>query len=433
MPVRDIAFAIFIFGMVPFILKNPHWGILLWTWIGLMNPHRLTWSFAYDFPWANVVALTTIFALLMSREPKRLPWQPPVVVLLGFILWVTITTVVSFFPADAWKRWEEVMKIQLFILFTLAIMQHQHRIKALVWVSTLSLAFFGIKGGIFTMRMGGTEMVLGPHDSFISGNNEISLALTMAIPMMRWLQLQHEQRWLRWALGGAMVLSAIAIIGSYSRGGFLAIVAMGAFLWLKSRHKVWLTLVLVPLVPLGLELMPNEWFDRMSTIRTYQEDASAMGRINAWGYAINVASVHPLTGGGFESFTRETFAAWAPVPDDYHSAHSIWFQVLGEHGFAGLAIYLLFWFLTWRAASSIIKAGRGRPDLQWASDLAAMIQVSFIGFWVGGSFLNLSYWDYPYILMAVLVLTKAVILRQTQPSAPPAATVTGGQVLPGPA
>jgi probable O-glycosylation ligase (exosortase A-associated) len=208
---------------------------------------------------------------------------------------------------------------------------------------------------------------------------------------------------------------------------------MGAFLWLKSRHKLWLPLVLVPLVPLSLELMPDKWFDRMGTIQTYQEDRSAMGRINAWGYAINVASSYPLTGGGFRSFTTSTFAVWAPNPDDFHSAHSIWFQVLGEHGFAGLAIYLLFWFLTWRTGSSIIKACRGRPDLQWASDLAAMIQVSLIGFWVGGSFLNLSYWDYPYLLMTLLVLTKAVILRQTQPSAPPLPTVTGRDVLPSPA
>jgi probable O-glycosylation ligase (exosortase A-associated) len=426
MPLRDITLAIFVFGMLPLVLRYPHWGILLWTWIGLMTPHRLTWSFAYNFQWANFVGLTTIFALLMSREPKRLPWQPPVVALLGFLFWMTVTTVVSLYPDKAWERWEEVMKIQFFILLTLAVMQQQDRIKALVWVSTLSLAFFGIKGGIFTISTGGSQMVLGPPGGFISGNTEISLALTMVIPLMRWLQLQSKERWLRWGLGAGMGITAIAILGSYSRGGLLAIAAMGAFLWLKSRHKLWMTLVLVPLVPLALDFMPDKWFERMNTIQTYQQDPSAMGRINAWGYAINVASTYPLTGGGFRSFTPATFAVWAPDPGNFHAAHSIWFQVLGEHGFAGLAIFLLFWFLTWRTGSGIIKACRGRPELRWASDLAAMIQVSLIGFWVGGTFLSLSYWDYPYILMTLLVLTKAVLSRQIQPRAPPLATVTSG-------
>ncbi|KAA3418778.1 hypothetical protein F1712_11660, partial [Streptococcus pneumoniae] len=58
-------------------------------------------------------------------------------------------------------------------------------------------------------------------------------------------------------------LCAIAVIGSYSRGGLLAIIAMVFFLWLKSRRKALLLLLLPPVLLLGLSVMPERWFERM--------------------------------------------------------------------------------------------------------------------------------------------------------------------------
>ena len=418
---RDIALTLFVFGMLPIILLRPHWGVLLWTWIGLMNPHRLSWGFAHDFEFAAVVGVVTIIAVLMSRERKRLPLTPPVIVLAALILWMTVSTIFSFYPDEAWIQWEKIIKIQVFIFLTLLVMQQRERIIALVWVSTLSVAFFGIKGGIYTLTSGGSGMVLGPDGTFIAGNTEISLALTMTIPLMRWLQLQAPQRWMRWALGLAMALTAIAVVGSYSRGGLLAIFGMGAVLWFKSRKKLLFTIVLIALIPAVLVSMPEKWFERMSTIQTYEYDSSAMGRINAWEFAYNLAKAHPFTGGGFRVFQENAFERFAPNATDVHDAHSIWFQFLGEHGFVGLSLFLLLWAFTWRTGSSIIRASRGRDDLQWAGDLAGMVQVCLVGYWIGGSFLGLGYWDYPYILMVILVLTSVVSRKELQRKPLPAA------------
>jgi uncharacterized membrane protein len=78
---RDIVLTAFILGLLPAVLVRPHWGILLWTWVGLMNPHKMTWGFAYDFPFAMIIGVVTILAILISKEPKRLPFNPPVAVL----------------------------------------------------------------------------------------------------------------------------------------------------------------------------------------------------------------------------------------------------------------------------------------------------------------------------------------------------------------
>jgi probable O-glycosylation ligase (exosortase A-associated) len=155
--------------------------------------------------------------------------------------------------------------------------------------------------------------------------------------------------------------------------------------------------------------MPGKWTQRMDTINTYKEDASAMGRINAWKMATNLALDRPLVGGGFDIWNGVVFARYAPVPEDVHAAHSIYFQALGEHGFVGLGLYLLLATLTFRRCSWIVRMTAKRDDLKWAARLATMIQVSMLGFAVGGAFLSLLYYDVPYYLMAMVVCTGYLV------------------------
>ena len=67
-----------------------------------------------------------------------------------------------------------------------------------------------------------------------------------------------------------------------------------------------------------------------------------MGRINSWHMAFNVANDRPLVGGGFELYTPKTFARYAPNPEAIHSAHSVYFQILGEHGYVGFADFAFY-------------------------------------------------------------------------------------------
>jgi probable O-glycosylation ligase (exosortase A-associated) len=264
-------------------------------------------------------------------------------------------------------------------------------------------------------------MVLGPPGGFIAGNTEIALAITMTAPLVYYLAETAERKWVRWSLYGALGLCAIAVIGSYSRGGLLAIVAMALFLWLKSRRKAFLFLLIPPLVLLIALMAPERWYQRMDTISTYQQDPSAMGRINAWGFALNLTKDHPIAGGGFGVFTPQHFDRWAPNPEAFHDAHSIWFEVLAEQGYVGLVMYLMLWWFAWRAAKRVIRLSKKDPSLRWARELAAMCQVSLVGYFVGGSFLGLAYWDFPYLLAAVIVLTELEVTRYLKQAAEGAA------------
>lgn len=421
---RDLLLATVFFGVLPFAFSRPHVGLYLYSWISYMNPHRLAYGFAYSFPWAYLAALATLAGVLFSKEPKRMPWTREMTVLLLLVFWWTCTTFFAFYPDLAWPQWEKVMKIMLMVFITPLVINDRHKLRLLVWVIVLSLGFYGIKGGLFTIAHGGVYRVQGPGGSFIGGNNELALALLMTIPLMRYLQLTEPRRWIRLALAAAMILTALAAIGSQSRGALVGAAVMGAVFWWKSRNKFATALLVAAGAGLVALIMPQQWYERMETIQTYEEDASALGRINAWWTAYNVAKDR-VTGGGFEMFRAPTFALYAPEPDRVHDVHSVYFEQLGEHGFPGLALWLFLGFLTWRTGSWVIKRAKKDPEKKWAADLAAMAQVTMLAYYAGGAFLGLSYFDLYYHVLMLVILSKVILLKEEQAMAPAAAAVKG--------
>lgn len=295
------------------------------------------------------------------------------------------------------------MKIDLMILVAMVVLYSRRHITSLAWVLAGSIGFYGVKGGLFTLATGGSSIVWGPAGGFIEGNNELALALVMIIPIMRFLHLTTESVWAKRGLLLAMLLCAVAALGSQSRGALLAIGSMATLLWWRSDKK---SGPLILLVIIGIALpafMPEQWWDRMATIGEYKSDSSATGRINAWWMAWNLAKAN-FFGGGFAVSTSSLFALYAPVPLDVHAAHSIYFMVLGEHGFVGLFLFLLLWLFVWRSAGRLRTQGKTRPETMWLSYLGAMCQVSLVGYAVGGAFLSLSYYDLPYNILILVVL-----------------------------
>jgi probable O-glycosylation ligase (exosortase A-associated) len=431
---RDIVLTLFVLGSVPMMVYRPFVGLLFWMWLGFMNPHRLTWGFAYNFPFVQIVAIATLLGFFASREPKRMPGGAVVALWILFSIWVTITTLLAMNPDLAWPEWVRYMKIQIMTLAVLMIVTTRERILWSVIVIVVSICFYGVKGGIFTLATGGQHMVLGPRNSFISGNTEIAFAIVTTLPLLWFLRSVALQRWQRIAVIGSFALCMIAVLGSYSRGALLAIGAMLAFLWLRTRGKLVTGALMLIVLVAGLSFMPDKWFERMQTIESSNFDRSAQGRINAWWFAFHLANDHPVVGGGFRAFTPEAFQKYAPEPDFYKDSHSIYFEVLGEQGYAGLLLYLLMGLAALVRASRIQTLTRGHPDLQWAATLARMCQVSLIGYAVGGAFLGLAYFDLPYVIMALIVVAGAHVERtieaeQLATAAPPLQTLDTAPAL----
>lgn len=431
---RDLLVTAIIFGSLPFILTRPWLGLLMWAWVSFMNPHRLAWSYAVDMPFVMFIAAVTLVALFISKEARRPPRDVFVILWALFITWTVVTTVFALEPFAARAQLSKTLKIQLFILILMMLAYSRARIEMLVWVIVVSVGFFSVKGGIFTLVTGGGSHVYGPPGGFIQDNNALATATLMVIPLMNYLRLQAQNVWIQRALLGAMVISVASALGSQSRGALVAGIALLVFFWLKSKHKAVSAISLMLLIPPLILSMPQSWVDRMSTITSGQadssqmedagrstapiasrdwlgfwpSDSSALGRVNAWNYAINVANARP-TGAGFESWGITTFQRYAPIPERVHAAHSIYFSVLADHGWIGLILFVSILFITWKNARWIIRQQALRPDLAWARDLARMIQLSMISYCVGGAFLSLSYYDLPWALFATVALTRSLV------------------------
>jgi len=429
---RDL-FVIVVVGALTLVsLVRPDIGVLGWAWLGIFNPHRLAWDYARDLPVAAMVGGATLLGLMFYRGRKKIPALAPVFFLLAFDLWIVVTHFTGAYPDLAVDLGIRIFKIQLMVFVTLMLLHSRDHIQRLVWVLVLSLGFFGVKGGIFTIATGGEYRVWGPEGTFIEGNNELALALIMAIPLMRYLQITSEKRWVKRSLVAAMILCAVAALGSQSRGALLAIAAMCFFLWLRGSKKLFGGVIIVALAATLIAFMPATWEQRMRTIETYEQDDSAMERINAWTLCWNIALDHPLVGGGMAIYTEEMFAKYANgALNGTRNAHSIYFSVLGEHGFVGLLLFLGVWISTWRAAGWIRARAGPKGDLAWAFWLASMIQVSLVGYLVGGAFLYLAYFDLPYNLMILATILKAWT-RQRLSSTSKESNVVPGAVPPPP-
>lgn len=401
---RDLLIMAIILGGSAVALRKPWIGIILWTWVSLMYPHE-QWGYASaSMPVAMIVAVSTLTGLLFTNEKQNPFISPATWMLAAFVLWVTVTLPFSLYFENSLPLWIRSIKIYLMLFVTLALIDSAKKLDIYIWTLVASIGFYGIKGGAFTLATGGNHRVWGPG-GFIGGNNEIALAVIMVIPLMRYLQLQMASKWHRHMMTVAIILSAVMALGTYSRGALLALGAIVFLIWLRGRQKLMFGIMAIGIGLLALPFMPENWWSRMATIQTYEHDPSAMGRINAWWMAWNLAKDR-IFGGGFEIYNRAVFGIYAPDPTDVHAAHSIYFQILGEHGFIGLILFLALGIITWRTASSLMALGKHDPALRWTRDLGAMAQASIVGYAVGGAFLSLAYFDLPYNIMIVVLLAR---------------------------
>jgi putative inorganic carbon (hco3(-)) transporter len=293
------------------------------------------------------------------------------------------------------------------------------RIRLLLLVVALSVGFFGIKGGIWVLMTGGANTILGPRGgSFISSNTYIGLAFLMVAPLLVMLARTEPNLWFRRFLYVAGGLNFFSVPFTYSRGALVGLAVVLPLMFLRSRAKFLIILAAIPLVYFGKPLLPDRLVQRTQTIQTYEEDQSAMLRIQAWGVNFNIAKTRPLIGAGFglEYASDEQWLSYAnflvadgdPEINYARSAHSSYFQVLGSHGFLALALFIAL------LASLLLRLQvlKGRAeDLSGGEHIATYasgLQLALVGFCVSGAFINAAYFDLLYLYIAL----TAVLWRE---------------------
>lgn len=403
------------------VLRAPLVGLLAWIWIALMNPNREVHGFLYGAPFNLYLALLTGLAWAVSRDRKMISPNAFTILLLVFLGWACLSTLFALDRAHALPIFERTTKTFVLAVAVTMLANTRARLQATVWIIAVSLGYYAVKGGGFTLLGGGRDHVFGPDSSMIEDNNALGLALIVLLPLLNYLRVTSARPLIRMALLGIIGLAFAAILGTYSRGALVALAAAGAVYAVRSRSGP-LLLVGAALLAVALpSLLPADWFARMSTIQTAGQDASFQGRQAAWLTSLNIALARPLTGGGFaaveQTWVVQAFSSAGSLQQG-RAAHSVYFQVLGDTGFVGLLLYLATVGAAILNTFKVLAATRGRPGELWSRHLARMLQVSIAAFLVGGAALSMAYYDGVIVLLALSAALVQVVGQPEGAEAP---------------
>lgn len=411
---RDYALILFFLVLLPFCLQRPYVSILVWSWFGYMNPHRLTWGIAYGFPFSQIIAFVAIISIAKEMKSFSFPWERETILLLLLWFMFFLTTIFALNPEGAWEKLDRVSKILFMTCMTMYVINDKEKLRLLILVIALSLGYFGFKGGLFSLLSAGQFRVYGPPDSFIAENNGLALALNMALPLLYYLAKEEQSQKLKLLFKSVFALTILAVLFTYSRGGFLGlmVVASAVFLRMKLSGKLLVGAFVLILLPPLITVMPDQWLGRMQTIETYESDGSAMSRIEAWKLAWRIGLARPLTGAGFQAMEDERmYDLYYPEATLRHDVHSVYFEALGECGFVTLGILLLLMGSCILSLRGLRKRARNNPALQWLDQYSHMVQISLYAYMVCGAFLELLSFDLFYHLVSIVVILKTLEKR----------------------
>jgi len=416
--VRDYFILAIILGAAPICLFNPYFGILMWTWVAYFNPHRFAWGRVYDFPVALLIGGATLAGVPFVKETNRRMFNTQTVLLLLMWCWFGITYLVAssnpiftHHLADSRAELMRISKILLMTFLMVWLVTSKEKLRYLYLVTSLSFAFFAIKGALFSWQTSGQFRVYGPPDSFIEDNNALGLALNMSLPMFYFLARSEQNKWVRYLFHLSFFCGIIAALLTYSRGALLGLMVVLTMLALRSKHKFVATFLLIVCAWGVLAFAPGKWMDRMGNFFHGNLDNSAELRLNAWQFAFELAKHYPITGGGLKTFTPELYHRFTPQLD-FAGPHSIYFQTLGEHGFVGLALFLTLLISCLLGLRSLRRKARVLASTQWIVPYTHMFEIGLLAFMISGAFLELAYFDLFYQVVATVGLLGILYNRE---------------------
>ena len=419
---RDLVLFAGLLVLLPLLLRNAFIGVLAWVWISLMNPQREVYGLLGNVELNLCVAILTILVWVLSRERKAPPADGFILFLVLFALWSCVCTYVALDRSFSLPLWSRTMKTVVLVLAVATLARSPARIQALLWTVVASIGYYAIKGGAFVALTGGQHQVVGPTDTMIEDNNKLGLALVVLLPLIGYLRAVSRRAIARIAALATMVLTIVATLGTYSRGALVALIAMACVHALRSRTGMVL-LVVGAVLAAGLPtLAPASWRERMSTIGSYNEDASFQGRVAAWRTSVNIALARPLVGGGFDSVELDKVVKLFKSPGSLNqgkAAHSIYFEVLGDTGFVGLALYLAMLGYAALNTMMVLWFARSRVELDWARKLARALQTSLVAMLVGGSALSMAYYDGFLVILALSSGLLSLVLARSDAAVAP--------------
>ena len=423
---RDLAMLGAMLLMLPMALRSGMVAFLLWGYFSLIIPTFYMYGFMQDVRYVLIFAIIAIFHFFVNKDKMSVgvKWQSTAILSVIFVMHGLVCATFGFEP--------NVLNFDRFIYFSKAIafcllmpyfLNSRWRIHVFLVMIALGLGVHGVIEGLkYVVSLGG-HRASGIPASSLSDNNLFAVGMVMVIPIMIYLSQYTNKKIVSFGYSLAAIITLLCVLGTNSRGGFLGVAAVGGWLFLTSRKKMRaMAFILVGAIAVAY-LAPDAWFDRMATIGTASEDSSFMGRVAAWKISSAIALANPFFGGGFHAvqiqwiwdYYRDApslfpYVSQVGFPVVAKASHSIYFQVLGDMGFVGLALYLIILANAFFVSREIRRLAKSRKGFEWAVDLANLIGVALVAYMVSGAGVGLAYFELPWILMALLGILRQMLI-----------------------
>ncbi|MEJ0084602.1 MAG: putative O-glycosylation ligase, exosortase A system-associated [Pseudomonadota bacterium] len=415
-------------------LRQPYVALSGVIWADLYKPQLLSQSFLFDRPISMI--MTALFALSMLINFRDLRWPKHmlyVFMVAAFMAWITLTTFLSQFPAAAWFKWDAAFKTILLAYFIPFVLAKREHLELFLWTVISTMGFFFFVAGVKSLFGGG-----GYGVSLVSDNegvmwNEGSTLATQAIAAIPlfYYAAQHSLLakkipTLKFILFGLAVSGVLLLIGTQARTGLVALLALVllALRYSRSRGTIIAMCIAAPLF--ATPFVPQTWIERMTTITNTQQESSAQGRVAVWRWTLDyVNNEHPVAGGGFNSYFANAgklgkYAKEGEVVIENKSGkafHNIFFEVLGEHGYVGLVLFVIIVGHTLLLSRRISKDETREPWLR-AFGLCAFMSTAV--YCVGGLFIGVAFYPWLYYMYGLVVALSGVAAPFTPDSKAPA-------------
>lgn len=418
---RDFAFIGFLLALFGLGLRRPFLLVLAYVYIDIVSPQRLTYLLLNSVPISLIAVAMAAAGWMLFDDKRDTRIAPRQFLLLALLIYCEATTLYADFPIEARDKWDWVWKALAFAIFLPLTLRTRLRIEALLLFMVLSAASIIIVGGIKTIVSGGGYGELNlmvTNNSGLYEGSTISTVAVAIIPLILWFTrhgtIFTPDRNVK-IFCYALVFACLLIpVGTAARTGLLCI-ALLALLMLRDtkRRATYLGLTAIAAL-LALPLLPPSFIERMNTIKTYQADSSASTRLAVWQWTIDFAKAHPF-GGGFEAYrqnhirfdTVKTVGTGSNATvertaetDQARAYHSAYFEMLGEQGYPGLALWLTI-NLTGLVRMELLRRRYRRPGSgeAWAAPLAYALQSAHLVYLLGAAFVGIAF--QPFVLMLI--------------------------------
>ncbi|MCA8955130.1 MAG: putative O-glycosylation ligase, exosortase A system-associated [Planctomycetes bacterium] len=422
---RDFVVLGIVLLSLPTVFRRPFVGLILFSWLAYMRPQDLCWGFARDMRFSFYVAVTMVIGWYVNDAHKRRFFTPDprmyLMLTLGLLITVSLAFASQYDPLTG-RYYFEFLKILAIAIFTIGQVDSRKRLRALLWTIAFSLGFYSVKNGLVGIARGGSTILRGPG-GMLEDNNDFALALVMNIPLLYYLgQLANDKR-IRMVTLAAIMLTAVTVLLTHSRGGFLAMNSV--FLWISWRSGKLLRalVVLGVLAVLFFAFAPEHVVERIASIGKGREDDSAASRLDSWMVALRMIAANPIWGVGLRNFVISSPDFGAVMGPDriMHVAHNSYLQIAAEGGLIAFMVYLGLLASSFTAGWFLRRVGRSRPDLADFGVYGRMFEATMLGFMVGGMFLNRGHFDLVYHVFGIIGAAVLVAQRELRQASVPQA------------